>query len=138
MKNSKKLLIWVVKLTLTCVLSIIIIACSKDDDTPIPTTPDTTIYKGKWSGTFSGDSSGTWIYNVLGNGTLTGSATVDNGTMHTKIGSVSESGAVNVTISNGGSNTGQFNAESGTYSGTWKNNDPNNPLSGTSTGTKKE
>ncbi|NNL15640.1 MAG: lipocalin family protein [Flavobacteriaceae bacterium] len=33
MKNSKKLLIWIAKLILTCTLSIIIIACSKDDDT---------------------------------------------------------------------------------------------------------
>ncbi len=137
MKNSKKLLIWVVKLTLTSVLSIIIIACSKDDDTPTPTAPDTTIYEGTWSGTFSGGSSGTWIYNVSGNGTLTGSALVDNGTMHTKTGTVSESGAVNVSISNGGSALGQFNAETGGYTGTWQNNDPNNPLSGTSTGSKE-
>ena len=136
MKNSKKLLIWVVKLTLTCVLSIIIIACSNDDDTSAPP-PDTTIYEGTWSGTFSGDSSGTWIYYVTGNGTLTGSALVSTGAMHTKRGTVSESGVVNVTISNGGSATGQFNAETGDYTGTWQNNDPNNPLSGTSTGTKE-
>ena len=113
-----------------------IIGCSKDDspDTFLP--PDTTIYEGTWSGTFSGGSSGTWIYNVSGKGTLTGSALVGNGTMHTKTGTVSESGAVNVSISNGGSATGQFNAEDGTYTGTWRNNDPNNPLSGTSIGSK--
>ena len=34
MKNSKKLLTWVVKLTLTCALTMIIVACSKDDETP--------------------------------------------------------------------------------------------------------
>jgi hypothetical protein len=114
-----------------------IIGCSKDETPPDTIlAPDTTIYEGTWRGTFSGDSSGTWIYIVTGKGTLTGSATVANGDMHTKSGTVSASGAVNVSISNGGSNTGQFNAEAGTYTGTWKNNDPNNPLSGTSMGSK--
>ncbi|MBT8231424.1 MAG: hypothetical protein HKO66_06525 [Saprospiraceae bacterium] len=111
------------------------LSCSKEDD-EISTTTDTTIYEGTWRGTFSGGSSGTWIYNVTGVGTLTGSATVADGTMHTKTGTVSASGLVNVTISNGGSNTGQFNAETGIYAGTWKNNDPNNPLSGSLSGTK--
>ncbi len=113
------------------------LSCSKDDsapDTILP--PDTTIYEGTWSGTFEGGSSGTWFWNVSGTGIINGTALVGNGTMHTSTGSVSESGAVSVGHSNGGSSTGQFNAEDGTYSGTWKNNDPNNPLSGTATGTK--
>lgn len=129
----KKLLLAATLITLT------FLSCSKDDTPPDPDTviaPDTTIYEGTWSGTFSGGSEGTWIYNVSGKGTLTGSATVVNGTSHTKTGTVTASGFVNVTISNGGSDTGQFNAESGTFSGTWKNNDPNNPLSGTLTGSK--
>ena len=118
-------------------ITLTFLSCSKDDsppDTILP--PDTTIYEGTWRGTFSGGSSGTWIWNVTGKGTYTGTVTVGNGTTLTESGSVTANGVVNGTISNGGSATGQFNAEDGTYTGTWRNNDPNNPLSGTSIGSK--
>ncbi|NNF32833.1 MAG: hypothetical protein HKN68_01915 [Saprospiraceae bacterium] len=113
------------------------LSCSKDDtsaDTMV--SPDTTVYEGTWRGTFSGASSGTWIWNVTEKGTLTGTVTVGNGTMYAESGSVTESGVVTTRISNGGTADGQFNADRGTYAGTWQNNDSNNPLSGTSIGTK--
>ncbi len=118
-------------------ITLTFLSCSKDDsppDTILP--PDTTIYEGTWRGTFSGGSSGTWIWNVTGKGTYTGTVTVGNGTTLTESGSVTANGVVNGTISNGGSATGQFNAGGNTYTGTWKNNDQNNPLSGTSMGSK--
>jgi len=136
MKNSKKLLIWVVKLTLTCVLSIIIIACSKDDNTPAPL--DISIYEGTWSGTYSGDASGTWTFNVTGNGSLRGSwISSDQSTSGTSEGIVFESGSVSQDYSNGGTGTGQLNAETGVFEGVWQDNDPNNPEFGTLTGTKE-
>lgn len=118
-------------------ITLTLISCSKDDsppDTILP--PDTSIYEGTWRGTFSGDSSGTWIWNVSETGVINGTVTVGNGSMFTESGRVTASGLVSTSISNGGSATGGFNAADGTYSGTWKNNDPNNPLSGSSTGTK--
>ncbi len=118
-------------------IALTFLSCSKDDTSPdtVPP-PDTTIYEGTWSGTFSGGSSGTWTWNVTGTGTYTGTVTVGNGDIHTESGSVTASGVVNGSISNGGSGTGQFNAAGDTYTGTWKNNDQNNPLNGTSMGTK--
>ena len=127
----KKLIFAVTLITLT------FLACSKkDDDTP--TAPDTTIYEGTWRGTFTGDVNGTWIYNVLGNGTLTGTWTRSGGSMSggTTSGTVTESGLSNVSFSNGGTEIGQFRAASDTYTGSWQNNDANLPLSGTSSGTK--
>jgi hypothetical protein len=56
--------------------------------------------------------------------------------MYSESGSVSESGVVTTRISNGGTGVGQFNEDRGTYAGTWKNNDPDFPLDGTSSGTK--
>lgn len=113
-----------------------IIGCSKDDSPATVIPPDTTIYEGTWRGTFEGGSQGTWIWNVTGTGTVNGTSTLGNGTMYTQSGSVSASGAFYMNISNGGSSEGQFNAEDGTVAGTWKNNDPNNPLNGTYIGTK--
>lgn len=120
-------------------ITLTFLSCSKDDTPPEDTIgrPDTTIYAGTWSGTFSGGSEGTWFWNVSGMGTVNGTSTLGNGgTTYTQSGSVSANGAFNMTISNGGSSEGQFNAEDGTVTGTWRNNDPDNPLNGTYTGTK--
>lgn len=119
-------------------ITLTFLSCSEDDTPPEDTIlpPDTTIYEGTWRGTFSGGSSGTWIWEVSGTGKVEGTSYVGNGNVHTQSGSVSESGAFNLSISNGGSSEGQFNAEDGTVTGTWKNNDQNNPLNGTYIGTK--
>ena len=118
-------------------ITLTFLSCSKDDsppDTILP--PDTSIYEGTWRGTFSGGSSGTFIWEVSGTGTVEGTSYPATGNVHTHKGRVTESGAFNMSISNGGSSEGQFNAEDGTVTGTWKNNDPNNPLNGTYLGTK--
>jgi hypothetical protein len=121
----KSLLLALTFITLT------LLSCSKKDDvTPVP---DTSLYEGTWSGTFSGDSNGTFITTVSGVGTVKhnyiGPGGPGDGT-----GTLTESGKFNIAFSNGGQSTGQLNAETGVYTGTWSNAD--NTLRGTSIGTK--
>ena len=110
--------------------------CKKEDDTPPTTpTPNTTIYEGTWRGIYIGDADGTWIFNVSGQGTLTGTYTsADSTESGTKSGTVTESGEVHENFSTGGGGTGQLNADTGVHTGIWSN--ATGSASGTSSGTK--
>ena len=129
----KNLLLALTLITLT------FLSCSKkDDDTP-PPTPDTSLYQGFWSGTYSGDLSGTFSMNVTEIGTLTGSfVEFPSGSVLSGSGTLTESGILSITFltEHGGSATGTFNAATSVVSGDWTNPHPHNGGNGTFSGTK--
>ncbi len=112
----KNLLLALTLITLT------FLSCSKEDDfTPKTLTPpDTSLYEGTWSGTFFGESSGTFITTVSGVGTVKHNYIGPDGPGD-GVGTVTKSGLVRVTFSNGGGSIGQLNAETDEYAGTWSN-----------------
>ncbi len=125
----KNLLLALTLITLT------FLSCSnEDDDPPLSVTPpDTSLYAGTWSGTFSGDSSGTFTSTVFGNGTAKHNY-IGPGGPGIGAGSISKSGELRISFSNGGGSVSQLNAETEVLTGTWHN--PDNTLTGTTIGTK--
>ena|SRR5690606_35946243 len=99
------------------ILGLITFSCSKSDD------DQESIYQGLWSGTFAGDSNGTWSALIDSDGIITGTAQFNgNGSSLQLNGSVSPSGAFQATVgtaSNGAQFSGQLTETSG--SGTWIN-----------------
>jgi len=107
-----------------------IFSCSKRNDN------STNPLAGNWSGTFTGDISGTWAAIISESGTVTGTAFVTNLSIVSGLnGNVSSDGKFNATVgttSLGYIFDGQLNGNSG--SGTWKNSDETE--SGTWSGNK--
>ena len=94
-------------------------SCSKDDDNstkPID-------LAGNWSGTFTGDVSGTWKATISESGIVTGTALVITpSTLSNLNGNVNSDGKFTATVgttSLGYNFYGELNGKSG--SGTWKN-----------------
>ena len=122
----KNLLLVLTLITLT------FLSCSKNDDD----TPPTSLYAGSWSGTYSGDGSGTFTMNVTEASTLSGSFVKTTGSVFNFTGTVAENGAFNMAFSNGGNGTGQFNAETSVVFGNWIYLDPGGNETGSFDGTK--
>lgn len=98
---------------------------SKDDDTTQEIKIDN--YVGNWSGTFSGEETGTWTMKVQETGKITGEVIYNsNNIMDLEIrGRVSENGTVNTTTHYGNMNIGTFNGtmKGNSASGIWVDND---------------
>ena len=94
-------------------------SCEKKDDTP--PTPDTTKFEGTWRGDLipvtPGSVPTTWIMYVNGDGTVTQSHNNSHGA-GSGSGTITEGGVLDLKYDGGGEETGVFNANSGTYSGT--------------------
>ena len=130
---------------LISILSILIItACSNSDNDN--TTPQSS-FVGNWKGTYIGTGGtsnngdvGTWDINVVANGNVTGVAHSNTyNENYVVTGSVNTTGQINLTVgtsSAGGNFIGNMNTN-GSASGTWSNNIPTPPYSGTWTGTKQ-
>lgn len=104
-------------LLFTIILGLVTLSCSKSDD------DQESEYQGIWSGTFAGDSNGTWSALIDSEGLITGTANFNGvGSTLQLTGGVSSSGAFQATAgtaSNGAQFSGQLTETSG--SGTWIN-----------------
>ncbi|KJD36815.1 hypothetical protein PW52_04060 [Tamlana sedimentorum] len=107
--------------------------CSSSDDSD---EMNIDLMSGFWSGTFSGDDTGTFSVFVYANGTVTGTAYSNSLKASLEIeGTIDEKGNLDAVLGssdNGASFTGKFAKV--TSSGTWNN--PNFNISGTWSGTK--
>lgn len=110
------------------------IGCNSDDDSS-----NQADFSGIWSGTFSGDDSGTWNVTIDQNGNVSGIA---NSTVFSQeysiLGTVTSNGVLTATLgtsSIGGKFTGNLNNENG--SGVWINTIAEPDLSGTWSGVKQ-
>jgi len=102
-------------------ITLIILSCSKsEDDSPSTQVTDTTLYEGTWRGNLIPTSSGavptTWVMNVTGDGQVNQTHENTHGP-GTGIGTITEDGILSLTYDGGGTETGTFDAQSGTYSG---------------------
>ncbi len=114
-------------------LTTLIISCSSDDSDD---NQQELLFAGEWSGTFSGDDSGTWSATIGASGTVSGQAFSNNaqdifpltGTLATD----GEFRATAGTAENGATFIGTFTVDSS--SGTWENTA--DQISGTWTGSR--
>jgi len=112
------------KILFYAMLVLAISACKKSDSNP---------FKGTWSGTFTGNDSGTWTVSVNDNGTVTGTGTsVVAASAFTISGRINNAGNLLATFGTS-SLDGTFNGTmSGTTaSGTWSNGIYQGPWTGT-------
>lgn len=107
-------------------------SCSKNDDNSTKSE-----FAGNWSGTYSGDETGTWIAVISQSGIITGTVKETSSSIQSGLnGSVSGDGAFTATVGTttfGYEFTGQMNGKS--VSGTWSNSSSNH--SGTWNGNKE-
>ncbi len=95
-------------------VSMILISCKKESEYKD--------YEGNWSGTYTGDDTGTWNVNIDDEGKVTGSAVSDSLPFFTLTGEgeISKDGELNTTISNFGiSIVFKGQAKDNSISGTW-------------------
>jgi hypothetical protein len=115
------------------ILALTLMTCSGSDSDNVTNGSD---YQGNWSGTFSGDDSGTWTASINSVGEVSGIAlSTTFSDTYALEGSVSASGQFQATLgtsSAGGVFTGQLGSNSG--SGTWVNETA--MMSGSWSGTK--
>ena len=124
----KKLLLLLTVFTLT------FYSCDNDDDDlDLLESP----YAGTWSGTYTGDDTGTWIIEISKSGEFIKGSSYSHNARRTqgyKSVTINADGSSTSVAENGTIGTGQF-TEDNTSTGTWHN--PNNNLRGISRGSKK-
>ena len=101
------------------------------------TTAEISPYAGTWSGTFAGDDTGTWAFQLSVNGLLVSGAAFsnnDNSTSPFTSVVVTADGSVSSSLANGTTSEAQFTGE--TIDGTWINTSEGN-ISGTITGSRE-
>ncbi|MFS4446917.1 hypothetical protein [Maribacter sp. 2307UL18-2] len=107
-----------IKLSIFIVMSMLVTACSNDNDEVINVP-----FAGEWSGTFSGGDSGTWSITISNSGSVSGEVFSANLQGFLDInGKVDTSGDFRATAgsaANGATYTGTFTENSG--SGEWEN-----------------
>lgn len=139
-KNNEKIM----KKIFSVILLITMLSCSNSDN---ETSNSNSPYAGTWTGTYTGTGgtnntgdNGTCTVMVSNNGTVTGTATsVPYSETYQLTGSVNASGVLAVafgTSSAGGVFNGNMSTN-GTASGTWTNNIPTPPFTGTWNATKQ-
>jgi len=131
LNNMKKILI----LSTITLLAFAIISCSKDD-----TEVEEELvfeYLGVWSGTYSGDTEGTWELDVNDSGKFIGTMSSDVLLVNSEFdGTVDDSGRVNAVITNDlGSGSMQGQMKDGQVTGSWNINIQN--LGGVLQGSRK-
>ena len=117
-------------------LTTLLVSCSSDNSDD--NNPQELVFAGEWSGTFSGDDSGTWNATIGTSGTVNGEAFSSAAQQIFPLtGTITNEGefrATAGTAENGATFSGTFTVDSS--SGTWEN--AANQISGTWTGSRDD
>lgn len=133
MKKTFLRLLVIIPMTLTAV------SCGSDDEQPHQHVNPYDLFKGTWTGTFSGEDSGTWSATIDKEGKAEGTISSNGNSSLTfqLSGTISESGSVNMSYTYNGQQVGTMTGTmtAANASGTWES--PVQNKSGSWAGAKK-
>lgn len=122
--KSKNTIMKKIILAAILVVSTISISSCKSDDNTTEKIQTESKFKGIWTGTYTGEASGTWTAQIDANGEFTGQASSPlASTVFTMKGSVNDSGILDADFYVNNSVVGEFNGTLNTNSGqgNWTN-----------------